>query len=177
MLRIVPKIDLAGFEHQLVERKVRLRNGIVEDLGTPGEGGTPRLDPRPATPSAAAREAVRMDQQRLQGVWSLISGAISGRPGGPAGKVRWTIAGNQIVMEMGDRWVGTCVLDPFKSPKRINLAATSSDGATEQIRGVYEVRGDRLCVCLAFGDDPRPESLRSSPGAHQVSLALKRQGP
>jgi uncharacterized protein (TIGR03067 family) len=78
---------------------------------------------------------------------------------------------------MNVRWVGKCTLDPTRSPKRINVAATSSDGAAEQILGVYEVRGDKLCVCLAFGDDPRPESLRSSRGASQVSLTLKRQRP
>jgi uncharacterized protein (TIGR03067 family) len=123
------------------------------------------------------QEAIRIDRQRLQGVWSLSCGAVSGRPGGPDGKLRWTIAGDQIVLEMNDRWVGKCTLDPTRSPKRINVAATSSDGAAEQILGVYEVRGDKLCVCLAFGDDPRPESLRSSRGASQVSLTLKRQRP
>jgi uncharacterized protein (TIGR03067 family) len=108
-------------------------------------------------------------------VWKLVVGAVAGRPGGPEGKLRWTIAGERVVLEMGQRWVGTCTLDPTRSPKRINLAGTSSDGATEEIRGVYEVRGDKLCVCLAFGDDPRPETLRSSKGASQISLTLKRQ--
>jgi uncharacterized protein (TIGR03067 family) len=176
MLRIVPKIDLAGFEHRIVDRRIRLRNGILEEPGRPAEDRSPRPAPRLAAAPAVIPAAIRIDRQRLQGVWGLVSGAVGGRPGGAGCKVRWTLAGDQIVMEMSDRWVGKWTLDPTRSPKRINLAAMSADGAaTEEIRGVYEVRGDRLCVCLAFGDDPRPENLCSSPGTSQVSLALKRQ--
>jgi uncharacterized protein (TIGR03067 family) len=120
-------------------------------------------------------DAAHTDRRRLQGVWSLVSGSVGGRPGGPDGKLRWTIAGDRVVLEMGQRWEGKCTLDPNRSPKRIDLAATSSEGAREQIRGVYEVRGDKLCVCLAFGDEPRPETLRSNKGASQISLTLKRE--
>jgi uncharacterized protein (TIGR03067 family) len=173
-LRIVPKIDLDGFEHQIVERKIRLRNGILDELGVPEEDRR-RLDPRPASTPAAIQEAIRMDRQGLQGVWSLVSGAVGGRSGSAEAKVRWMIAGDKLVMELNNRWEGKYTLDPARSPKRINLVATSPDGAPlEVIHGIYEIRGDELCICLAFGDEPRPESLRSSSGASQISLALKR---
>lgn len=152
-----------------MERKIRLRNGILEDGGAPAGA-------RPGARLAALREEVaRADRQRLQGVWSLVSGAVNGRPASQDTKVRWTVAGDQVTVEMDDRWVGKCTLDPSATPKRINLAVTSSDGTKEDIRGVYEVRGGRLCLCLAMGDEPRPESLRSSQGKNQISLALKRQ--
>jgi uncharacterized protein (TIGR03067 family) len=176
-VRVVPVIDLKGFRHQLVERRIRLRNGILDESDAPAMDGRPCVASKPAPMPAMVQEAIRADQQRLQGVWNAISGAVSGRPSDAQAKVRWTITGDKIVLEMSDRWVGKCTLDPARSPKRINLAATSSDGATEEIRGIYEVRGDRLCVCLAFGDEPRPESLRSSRGARQVSLALERGRP
>jgi len=178
VLRIVPKIDLGGFEHQLVDCKIRLRNGIVEEPGpgAPQQSRRSRPDARSASTPATARNAIRADRQRLQGVWSLISGTVSGRPGDAETKLLWTLAGDTIVVEMKERWVGKWTLDPTQSPKRINLAATAPDGTTtEVIRGVYEVRGDKLCLCLAYGDEPRPENLRSSPGTGQVSLALKRQ--
>lgn len=157
-LRIVPKIDLSGFEHRLVDRTIRLRNGVLDE---------------PAAPTTL--EAVRADRQQLQGVWGLVSGSVGGRPNLGDAKVRWTVRGDQVAVEMADRWVAKSTLDPSRSPKRINLAATSADGATEIIRGVYEVRGDRLCVCLAFGDEPRPESLRCGRNSRQISLVLKRQ--
>ena len=180
-LRIVPKIDLSSFEHRLVDRKIRLRNGILEEVDEMrpdkvGKADGLVLGSKSASARAAAvTDAVRADRQRLQGVWRLVSGSVGGRPGGPDGKLRWSVAGDRVVLEMGDRWVGASTLDPARSPKRIDIAAKSSDGTVEQIRGVYEVRGDRLCVCLAFGDDPRPENLRSSKGANQISLTLKRQ--
>lgn len=176
MLRIVPKIDLTGFEHQIVESKIRLRNGIVEEDGTPSGAGGRCLDSIRAPAAAVIQDATRTDGQQLQGAWRLLSGALNGRPGSADAKIRWTVAGDKIVMELGNRWEGKYTLDPSKSPKRINLVARSDDGArAEEIRGVYEVHGDKLCVCLSFGDEPRPEILRSSPGAGQVSLALTRQ--
>jgi uncharacterized protein (TIGR03067 family) len=176
VLRIVPRIGLAGFEHQIVERRIRLRNGILEEPGIPGEERLSRLDPRPASTPAMIQEAIRADQQRLLGVWRVISGAVGGRPGGAEANVRWTLDGERIVVEMDNRWVGKWTVDPTRSPKRINLVATSSGGATaDVVRGVYEIRGDTLCVCLAFGDEPRPENLTSGQNTSQVSLALKRQ--
>jgi uncharacterized protein (TIGR03067 family) len=173
-LRIVPKIDLTGFEHKLMDRTIRLCDGVVEELTASPEGG--RLRPQPASEptSTATQEAIRSDQQRLQGVWKMMFGAVGGRRSGADARVRWTVTGDQVVMEMNDRWVGKCVLDPTRSPKRISLVAASTDGTREEIRGIYEIRGDRLCVCLAFGDEPRPDNLRSSRGTRQVSLALQR---
>jgi uncharacterized protein (TIGR03067 family) len=124
------------------------------------------------------QEAIRIDQQRLQGTWRLISGAVGGQSGGAEANARWIIAANKIVMELEDRREGKFTLDPAKSPRRIDIVTTSSDGkTTEEIHGVYELRGDDLYVCLASGDESRPLNLRSSPGTRQVSLVLKRERP
>lgn len=176
VLRIVPKIDLTGFEHRVIERKIRLRNGVLDEANPPAEDGRPQVALKPATSPALIQEAIRAEQKRLQGTWKATTGALSGRPGGVEADVRWTISGDRIVLEFNGRWEGTYRLDPAASPKRLNLILKSPDGKrTEELRATYEVRGDDLCICLASGDDARPEGLRSSSGTGQVSFGLKRE--
>jgi uncharacterized protein (TIGR03067 family) len=124
------------------------------------------------------QEAIRTDQRRLQGTWRLTSGAVGGQSGGVKGKTRWIIDGNKIVMEMEERRDGKFTLDPAKSPRRIDIVTTSSDGkTTEEVHGVYEFLDDELHVCLASGDEPRPANVHSNPGSRQVSLVLRRERP
>ena len=58
-----------------------------------------------------------------------------------------------------------------------SIVASPDGKQTEAVRGVYESRGDDLYICLSGGDEPRPASVRSSPGTKQVSLILKRERP
>jgi hypothetical protein len=67
VFRIVPKIDLTGFEHKIVEHRIVLRDGLLEDGGTPWDNERRGVDPRPAPSAAMIQEARHADQQRLQG--------------------------------------------------------------------------------------------------------------
>ena len=123
-------------------------------------------------------EAKRADQKRLQGTWNLSSGAVDGQSRSVSEKARWIIDGNKIAMELKKRVEGEFTLDPAKSPRRIDIVTTAPDGEKpEEMHGVYELRGDDIYVCLSSGDEPRPTSLRASPGTAQVSFALKRERP
>lgn len=178
VFRIVPRIDLTGFEHEVFEQPIVLRDGLLQQGATAWADERSRADPRPAPTPAMIQEATLADQQRLQGAWRLISGAVGGRPSDAEENASWTIAGATIVMGLEERRERTFTLDPSKSPRRIDIVATSSDGTkTEEIRGVYELRGDDLNVCLSSGDEPRPVNLRCSPGTGQVSFVLKRERP
>ncbi len=178
VFRIVPRIDLTGFEHEVFEQPIVLRDGLLQEGATAWEDARGRVDTRPDPTAAMIQEATLADQRRLQGAWRVISGAVGGQPRGAEENARWTIAGATIVMELEERLEGTFTLDPSKSPRRIDIVAASSDGAQpEEIHGVYELRGDDLSVCLGSGDEPRPVNLHSSPGTGQVSFVLKRERP
>ena len=154
-----------------------LRDGFLEAGATPWPDERAIVDPRPAPSPAMIQEAIRLDQQRLQGTWKVISADVGGRSAGLKQNVRWIIAGSKIVMELGERREGKFSLDASKSPRRIDIVAMASDGKqkADSLLGVYELSGDELRVCLDSGDEPRPASLRSSQDTNQVSLVLQRE--
>jgi uncharacterized protein (TIGR03067 family) len=125
-------------------------------------------------------EAIRTDKKRLQGAWSVVAENVGGqshRTGGDS-HGSWIIDGDKIVMRADGRREGKFTIDPSKSPRQIDITVSSSDGKKkETIRGVYELRGDDLYVCLASGDEPRPLALRPASGTDQVWLGLKRERP
>jgi uncharacterized protein (TIGR03067 family) len=177
-LRVIPKIDLSGFEHKLVEHSIRLRDGKLEEGGTAWDDERSRLDTRQAPTSAMIEEAIRNDRQQLQGTWKMTSGTVRGKSSEVKTTASWIVTDDKIVIEMGERWEGKFSLDPAKSPRRIDIVTISPDGKkTEEIRGVYELRDGDLYVCLAFGDEARPANLRSSSDSSAVSLILKREHP
>ena len=105
-----------------------------------------------ATP-AMIQEAIRADQERLQGTWALVSGAAGDESKKVSGDAKWIIAGNRIVMSLEERQEGAFSLDPAKSPRRIDIVPSSAIAKSEQIRGVYEVSGDVLSICLNSSDE------------------------
>jgi uncharacterized protein (TIGR03067 family) len=174
----VPKIDLVGFEHKIVERRLVFRNGRLEKGTTAWEDERGRRDTRPAPSQAMIEEAIRTDKKRLQGTWSVVSENVGGQSRRTEGDSHgsWIIDGDKIVMQTDGRREGKFTIDPSKSPRQIDITVASSDGKKEEtIRGVYELRGDDLYVCLASGDAPRPLDLRAASGTDQVWLGLKRE--
>jgi len=155
-----------------------LRNGLLEEGTTPWADEHALVDTRPEPTPEMIAEAKRADQKRLQGSWSISSGTVGGQPRDATRKARWIIDGNKIVMELEKRIEGKFTLDPAKSPRRIDIVTTATDDEkSEEIHAVYELHGDDLYVCLSSGDEPRPSSLRASPGTAEVSFILKRQRP
>jgi uncharacterized protein (TIGR03067 family) len=176
VLRIVPKIDMTGFAHKIVDRRIVLRGGVLAEGATSWDDERRRDDPRPAPTPAMIAEATQADRKRLQGEWSLVSVRFGGNQYNAAANTRWTVRGDRIVMELSDRREATFTLDLSKSPRRIDLVAASLDGkAKEHVRGVYGLRGDELSVCLAADDEPRPANTYASPGSEEVSAVLRRQ--
>jgi uncharacterized protein (TIGR03067 family) len=174
--RVVPKIDLSGFKHEVVEHRIRLRNGVLEKGETALDDDRSRAGGGPAPSPEMIREAIRVDKQQLQGAWALTSAVVSGRSGNVQLPSALVVNGDKIVVKLSDRWEGTFTLDPSRSPRRINIVTRLADGAKgEEVRGVYELRGDELYICLVGGDAPRPASVRASPESGEVSMALQRE--
>jgi hypothetical protein len=105
VFRIVPKIDLTSFEHEMVEHRIRLRDGLLVEGAVPSlnEG---RHDPRPAPSPAKIQEAIRIDQHLLQGTWLLTSATAKGRSGDLQGSLHWRFTGDKMVIELNGRWEG-----------------------------------------------------------------------
>jgi uncharacterized protein (TIGR03067 family) len=93
----------------------------------------------------------RTDLERLQGVWTFVSGPR---------EVRLLVAGPRYAFEFvgGDLYMGTFVLDPYSDPKRMDMRIDEGPAAH---RGqvalcIYHLEGDLLRWCPArLGADER----------------------
>jgi uncharacterized protein (TIGR03067 family) len=110
-----------------------------------------RLDPL-----EVRQEAVRRDRERLQGLWTFVSGHR---------EAQLLITGDHFTMRFknGDTYVGIYTVDPTHKPRAMDL--TIHDGP-ERYKGktalaIYEFDGDHLIWCPA--DPTREGRLRAFP--------------
>ena len=71
---------------------------------------------------------------------------------------------------------GAVWVDPSANPKAFDVHFTKSDGGgqTGMFRGIYELDGDKLAVCLG-SDETRPSELASTPGSKNVLMIFNRR--
>jgi uncharacterized protein (TIGR03067 family) len=87
----------------------------------------------------------------------------------------WQFKGETVTETIGvPRRSGTVKVEPGKSPKEIDVNFTkSSGGQTGLFRGVYELEGDTLTLCVGT-DGKRPEKLESPLGSKTMLIVFKR---
>jgi uncharacterized protein (TIGR03067 family) len=69
----------------------------------------------------------------------------------------------------------TYKLDPSKKPATIDVTAQGGQRDGMTMKGIYEVKGDELKICLAFMPDAeRPKAFASEDGSGNILLTLKR---
>lgn len=103
-------------------------------------------------------ESARKDRERLQGVWSFVSGQR---------EAQLLVSGEHFTMRFrnGDIYVGTFTLDPTHRPRAMDLHIQEGP---EQYRGkralaIYEFDGDHLIWCP--GEPGKEDRLRAFPPA------------
>ncbi len=101
-------------------------------------------------------EAARKDRDRLQGVWTFVSGKR---------EAELLITGNRYTMRFrnGDLYVGRFTVDPTNKPRAMDMVI---EEGPEPYRGkvamaIYEFDGDHLLWCP--GKPDRGERLRAFP--------------
>lgn len=114
------------------------------------------------------------DAAGLQGAWALATLQINGQEMPPGGGLE--IAGDRFrAVGMGAEYAGTVELDETATPAHLDLVFTVGPEAGNRNRGIYELDGDTLRICLNTVGGPRPESFASPPGSGNA-LELFRRG-
>ena len=113
------------------------------------------------------------DAKKIQGTWVMVSKEEDGRKRTVAGELKYTIGPDRIsnanLKEAGDQYK----LDADKKPKTIDLVPGDGPEKGKTVKGLYELDGDTLRICLATqATMPRPTEFASSKGV-QI-LVLKR---
>jgi RNA polymerase sigma factor (sigma-70 family) len=128
-----------------------------------GEVPGPKRVETPGGTPPGEKDRAMTDIERLQGAWTVVSCQVNEREqAGETGRT-FTFRGNTLVTKgppETDRSDGRLFeverLDPARDPKEIDLRSPFE--VNQDLRGVYELDGDRLTVCLA---PFRPKALAS----------------
>lgn len=100
------------------------------------------------------------DLKPFQGKWVLSSVTLGGRDHLDDFKgLTLAIDGDKYTVVVGPNTdKGTITLDATKSPKQITLASSEKAGPFKgrTMPGIYELKGDKLTVCLNSEKDDRP---------------------
>jgi uncharacterized protein (TIGR03067 family) len=127
--------------------------------------------------SVKGNKPMTTDQDAIQGTWKVVDATSAGA------KVPNLDQLNLVFAFEGDKWTtkaldkvesrGTFALDPGKKPKTIDGRFTGEEGTQ---RGIYELEGDKLTLCLPDrGNEKRPSEFASTKDNKCSVFILERQ--
>ena len=121
------------------------------------------------------------DIDRLQGSWQCTAWRFNGRDDPERAKVlESSYAGNRLTLwtEGQEYRHGLVTLDPERTPKAMNTWDLDGPAPDETNRGIYQIDGDTLKVCIVLdrGAD-RPAEFTSEPGSNRLLITYRRRMP
>ena len=132
------------------------------------------------TAAAPQGESGDKDLDRLQGDWTTKSFLLDG---GPLPKEKqfpdrlMTIKDDTFSEFRGGKVAvrGTIKLDPTKSPKWLDATFTQGGPTGETVRGIYQLDGDTLKVCVGTPETERPAKFESKSGTKMRLIVYERK--
>jgi uncharacterized protein (TIGR03067 family) len=116
----------------------------------------------------AAQSRAPSDSARLQGSWTMVSGAADGVPLPPeyVKGMKRTLNGSNLVVSLNGQlyFSATIVLDPAKSPRAIDYHMTGGFTTGAVQRGIYAISGDTLRFSFGAPNAARPTDFTSTSG-------------
>jgi uncharacterized protein (TIGR03067 family) len=125
---------------------------------------------------AAAPAPEVKDQDRIQGTWKVVRLIVNGEdlPPEVIGKGQLIFKDDKLTFKDGDRTKdATFTLDPKKTPPAIDLREPGKDGKV--LRGIYQLDGDDLKICIPFFGEERPKEFASLTGSRHGLYTLRRE--
>jgi uncharacterized protein (TIGR03067 family) len=112
--------------------------------------------------------------QLLQGTWQAVNMEAGGGPVPPeaARRLKYVFAGDRVTLLEDDVATGAGAV--AVRPGAIDVAMTDGPGRGQVARGIYEVAGDRLRLCIG---PERPAAFRGVGSASLVELERVPPGP
>jgi uncharacterized protein (TIGR03067 family) len=127
-----------------------------------------------ASPGGPA-PANKKDMDKLHGTWLLHSGTKDGEvaPADEVAKVKIAVEGDKITLWEDRRAITANVkLNAVAKPPAIDIGIR---GGKQNIKGIYELDGDTLKLCLALPGNDRPKEFVSQAGSGTRLMTLKRE--
>ena len=124
-------------------------------------------------------EAIRKDKAALQGTWKVTASESKGEkvPAEDLKGLFLIFRGDAILIREGGKSAEnfSYLLDPTKKIKEIDLTLKAGAQAGRIDRGIYQIEGDTLRICIQSNkDEPRPREFRSPVGTDLWLVVLQR---
>jgi uncharacterized protein (TIGR03067 family) len=123
--------------------------------------------------------AIKKDMDQMQGTWQMVSMNAEGETqplDGPLAKLQLIIKDDNRTVRAGDVvFAQACYhINPWAEPPAIDVHLTRGVSKGQTMLGIYEIKGDRLRVCLAVPGRQRPFDFSPKAGSGHVLQELKR---
>jgi uncharacterized protein (TIGR03067 family) len=129
-------------------------------------------------------DAVKKELALLRGKWEMVGREVMGKK---ATKEDLEIVKGILVIE-GEKKTGwpvdmgkkgevqeaTIKLDPTVKPKAVDKTVTMGTGKGETFLGIYELDGDQLTICIAWGNKERPTEFAGKEDGKAILVVYKR---
>ena len=130
--------------------------------------------------SPEAAPDLKAELAKHEGIWRAVSFRRDGKETDPAvvRSITREADGDRVVWRRDGKSfsASTIVLGPAAEPKTIDIHADGGPGRDKVVRGIYKLEGDRLTLCTADPDQPRPTAFRADAGDRWTLMVFKRQG-
>jgi uncharacterized protein (TIGR03067 family) len=127
----------------------------------------------------ADEDAAKKELKALQGAWKVVAAEHDGEPLDRIVGGTMTVKDNNFDIKTagGTELKGDLILDPAKSPKRIDLAHQDGPLKDKTWQGIYELKGDTLKICYAEADSEkeRPSEFKTLKNSRLLLVELKRE--
>jgi uncharacterized protein (TIGR03067 family) len=131
--------------------------------------------------AGAPKNLSQVEMDRFRGTWTVLSVEMRGQKGTPGAadrQIHWIFEGNQLTLKIDDSPDEPAIfrLDPSREPKHIEISVTGGKAKGNTLLGIYELVGDKLRICTATYDNPRPIRFDSANGT-AIIFSFARQHP
>jgi uncharacterized protein (TIGR03067 family) len=118
------------------------------------------------------------DEERIQGVWKLVSSEREGKrePGDVKYPLQLVFSTDTLrfALPAGARHPQPYKLDATRKPKRIDWLAGGKNGPSKPVPGIYELDGDTLKICWGGPGKERPRRFKTKAGTGDWLWICKR---
>jgi uncharacterized protein (TIGR03067 family) len=106
----------------------------------------------------------------LEGTWTVVSATEDGREREEAKGTQIIFKGKTVTSKsMGKEHKGTIKVDP----KNKTIDITPNEENTKTAKGIYQLKGDKLKLCLARSGKDRPKDFTADKRSGQGIMVLK----
>jgi uncharacterized protein (TIGR03067 family) len=128
--------------------------------------------------SSICAQDPRAELEKQQGTWVAVSFRRDGQetPQEIVRTITRTVESDHVIWKRdGKSFAGTTIIvDPGQDPKAIDVIPDGGPSRGKHVLGIYRIEKDKLILCMADSDQPRPREFKAEKGSRQTLMVFTR---